>query len=376
MARTTRKNPLSRSERLRIAAAAVAAILLLSAAGATWYFRDRLFGRGTAVISAAQASTQAAFDFEPGSGQCFAAVGKLLAAATNSGYALLSPDGTPLCAESAPLGSPAVVSCSDYAAFFDLEGQTLYFADADGRLSSHDCGGGIVSVRCSASGHLAVVSRQAGWRALVTVFNRAHEPVYRWYSSENYVLSAHVSPDGRKLAVLCPGSGGSEVKFFSLASEDPLAAFSVSDTVLLDLCWLGSDRLCAVSSAGAVFFGADGQWAGAYDFGGRYLTMYDAGSSFVCFALSPYRSGSGASVAAVSGDGKELSATECAGELLSLDAAGSEFLILDTGSVVLYGANGAKRGTLSDVSGFKQALIRNRGEALLLAAGFAEVYKF
>ncbi len=376
MARTTRKNPLTRSERLRIIAAAIAAVLLLSAAGACWYFRDRLFRPGTAVVSAAQTRTQASFDFEPGSGQSFAAVGKLLAVVTNSGYALCSPDGTALCSESASLRSPAVVAASDYAAFFDMDGQTLYFADADGSLSSYDCGGSLVSVRCSASGHLAVVSRQAGWRALVTVLDPDHEPVYRWYSSDSYVLSASVSPDGRRLAVLCPGGSGSEVKLFLLTSEDPLAAFSVSDTILLDACWLGSDRLCALSATGALFFGTDGQWVGAYDLGGRYLTLYDAGSRFVCLALSPYRSGSDATVVTLDGDGKELSATECAGEILSLDASGSEFLILNTGSAVLYGANGSKRGTLSDVSGFKQALIRSRGEALLLAAGFAEVYKF
>lgn len=376
MAHTTSREPLSRSERLRIAAAAVLAVLLLAAAAATWYFRDRLFGAGGRELSAASAQTEAGYSFEPGSGQCFAAVGRLLAVGSNSGCALLLPNGDTAASQSASLADPAVVSCADYAAFFDTEGQTLYFADADGSLSQYDCGGAIVSVRCSASGHLAVVSREAGYRALVTVLNAAHEEVYRWYSSESYVLAAHVSPDGRKLAVLCPGEKGSQVKFFSLVSETQLSAFSVSDTVLLELCWLSGDRLCAFCADRAVFFTAGGEWAGAYDFAGRYLTLYAAGSNFVCFALSPYRSGSGATVVSVDSSGKELSSTTFAGEILSLDAAGNEFLVFDTANAVLFGANGAKKGTLSDVSGFKKALIRTKGEALLVAAGFAEVYKF
>lgn len=376
MAHTTSREPLSRRERIRIAAASVLAVLLLAAAAATWYFRDRLFASDGSMRSVSDAQTEAGYSFDPASGQCFAAVGKLLAVGSNSGYALLAGGGETIASQSAALADPAVVSCADYAVFFDTEGQTLYFADADGTLSQYDCGGPIVSVRCSASGHLAVVSREAGYRAAVTVLNAAHEEVYRWYSSENYVLSAHVSPDGRKLAVLCPDDSGSRVKFFSLVSEETLAAFSVSDTILLDLCWLSGDRLGAFSADGAVFFTANGEWAGAYDFAGRYLTAYAAGSNFLCFALSPYRSGSGAAVVTVDGSGKELSSTTFAGEILSLDAAGNEFLVFDTANAVLFGANGTKKGTLSDVSGFKKALIRNKGEALLIAAGFAEVYKF
>lgn len=376
MAHITSREPLSRSERIRIAAAAVLAVLLLAAAAATWYFRDRLFASDGSMRSVSEAQTEAGYSFDPGSDQCFAAVGKLLAVGSGSGYALLAADGETIASQSASLADPAVVSCTDYAAFFDSDGQTLYFLDADGAASQYDCGGAIVSVRCGTSGHLAVVSREAGYRALVTVLNAAHEEVYRWYSSESYVLTAQVSPDGRKLAVLCPDESGSQVKFFSLASEGQLAAFSVSDTILLELGWLASDRLCAFSADGAVFFTAGGEWAGAYDFAGRYLGAYAVGSHFVCFALSPYRSGSGATVVTVDGSGKELSSTTFAGEILSLDAAGNEFLVFDTANAVLFGANGTKKGTLSDVSGFKKALIRSKGEALLIAAGFAEVYKF
>lgn len=374
MARTSKRKPLSRGERIRIILSAFVAAALLTAAAAMWYF-NRFSADGN-TLSAAQTQTQAAYSFDPGSNPCYATVGKLLAVGTSSGYSLLSPDGTTLSAQSASLASPAVVSCSDYAAFFDTDGQTLYFLGADGSVSQYDCGGSIVSVRCGTSGHLAVVSRQAGWRAMVAVLNPSHQEIYRWYSSESYVLAAQTSPDGRKLAVLCLTSGGSEVKFFSLAGETQLAAFSVSDTVLLDLCWLSGDKLGAFCADRAVFFTSGGEWAGAYDFAGRYLTLYSSGSGFVCFALSPYRSGSGATVVAVDSSGKELSSTEYAGEILSVDAAGNEFLVLDTVCATLYGTNGSKRGTLSDVGGFKQALIRNKGEALLVAAGFAEVYKF
>lgn len=376
MAQTSKGDRLSRRERIRVAVGAAIAILLLMGAVACWYFRDALFPPAGATLSAAQTQAEIGYDFEPGANQCFAAVGKLLAVGSSSGYELLSPDGAALVSQSASLTAPAVVSCADYAAFFDSDGQTLYFADADGTTAQYDCGGDIISVRCSMSGHVAVVSREAGWRALVTVLDGSHEVVYRWYSSERYVLSAHISPDGRRLAVLCPGTDGSEVKFFSLTSETQLAAFSVSDTVLLDLCWLSGDRLCAFSAENAVFFSPGGEWVGAYDFAGRYLTMYDAGSGFVCFALSPYRSGSGASVVTVDTSGRELSTTQYAGEILSIDASGGELLVLDTSSAVLCASTGSKRGTLSDVSGFKKALIRNKGEALLVAAGFAEVYKF
>lgn len=373
MAHTSKQKPLTRGERIRIAAGCAAGALLLAGAAAFWFFRVR---RDASVLSTADSQAQAVYDFDPGSSACYAAVGKLLAVGTGSGFSLLSPDGETLCSQSAALDDPAVVSCSDYAVFFDTGGQTLYIADADGSVSQYDCGGAIVSVRCAESGHLAVVSRLSGWRAAVTVLNAAHQEVYRWYSADHYVLSAQTSPDGRKLAVLCLDDTGSEVKIFSLTSETQQAAFAVSDTILLELGWLSGERLGAFCADSAVFFTAGGEWAGAYDFAGRYLTAYDWGGSFLCLALSPYRSGSGASVVTLDDSGKELSSTLFTGDILSIDAAGSEFLVLDTTSAVLYSASGVRRGTLSDTSGFKQALIRSKGEALLIAAGFAEVYKF
>ena len=376
MANMQEKKPLTHAERIRIAVAAAFALLLLGAAAATWYFRDELFGAQEHILSVGQTESRLAYSYEPGAGQCFAMAGKNLAAVTGSGFSLFGPDGTLLGSTVTALQTPTVDGCAAYAAVFDQGGQSLWFADADGSITSRTAAGDILCLHCSPSGHAALVTREAGYKAVVTVLDSDHSEVWRWYCSTAYVVSARVSPDGRMVAILCLDSEGSEVRLFSLASETQQAAFSVSATVCADLHWFSAERICVYSAERVQFFSADGVWSATYDFAENYPIFCKAADSFLCLALSPYRSGSVSTVVALDSSGREIAAIDEKQEILSLDAANGEILIFDTAGAAMYSSTGVLRGRLADVTGFRSALIRNKGEALLLASGFAEVYKF
>ncbi len=369
---------LSRKDRRRTVTSLIAAIVLFAACILLWLFRDRFDQDSLVILSGertAEAEAEYVFDF--GAGQVFATAGKGLAAANGTGIQLMDADGSIAVSRLYQMESPAIAAGDDGAVFYDVGGTTLCAAYFDGTVRELRAPGTILSATMSDGGYLAVTTDYTGYRALVTVYDPQLDPVYEWYSSSAWVMSAEVSPDNRELAALSYTASGSEVRFFQLTSEDQQAVFSVTDTLLLDVHWLSQDRLCAYSAEQAIFFTDGGQWSGTYSFNGQYLTGVSfGGEGFAAFALSRYRAGSASALVTLDTSGRVLGEKDILSEIVSLTASGTEVLVLLPDGAELLSSSLSDKGSLTGLTGFKFALLRGRGEALLVSANYAEVYSF
>lgn len=355
----------------------VAAAVLLAATVVVWLYRDSFSPDGMILSADNAAVAREEYVFDAGSGQAFAAAGHGLAVANASGFELLDGEGTAVTSMVMQMENPAAAGCGEFAVFYDLGGRRLAVARFDSTVEELSIDGDILSATVSDSGYIVVTTKQTGYRALVRVYDPNLDPVYEWYSSSAWVISGAVSPDGRKLAVLSYTASGSEVRFFSLSREEQQAVFSVEDTILLDLHWFSSSRLCALSSQQVLFFDDDGQWQNTYAFAGQYLIGYTFDTSnCVAFALSPYRAGTTASLVSLDSTGAELGTAQVNSELVCLTASDLEIMALCSDGAVLYTDSLSEKGRLTGLPGFKYGLLRSRGEALLIASNYAEVYTF
>ena len=368
---------LSRADRIRLIAGGILALLFLAGTAAVWLLRDRFGPDDRSRHSTEPAELAGTYTYEAAGDQSFACLGSALVAARGSGFELLDENGQRAAARVTAMQTPVISAGEDYAAVYDLGGKNLFWLGADGSIREQSFDGDILLAEVSPSGHCAVICRETGYNALVSVWDPEHREIYRWYAGSAWPLGAALSPDGKTLAVLCVSGSGSEVKFFALDQESQKAAFSVSDTVLLDLHWFSNHELCAYSDERALFFSADGAWSATYDFGGKYLSgCAKGGDGFISFALSLYRSGSASTLVSLDAGGRVLGERETDSQLLSMQARDSELLVLCAGGATLYSPSLSEKGRADNLSGFKQAILRSKGEALLLAAGFAEIYKF
>ncbi len=359
--------------------ALVAAVVLFAATLVIWLYRDS-FSPDNMILSADTAAVATdEYVFDAGSGQAFAAAGSGLAVANAAGLELLDGDGTPVTSMLMQMENPAAAGCDSFAVFYDLGGTRLAVAWFDGTVQELDVPGAILSATVSDTGYIALTTEYRGYRALVTVYDPSLEVVYEWYSSSAWVISACVSPDGRQLAVLSYTASGSEVRFFDLSRNgvQAEAAFSVENTILLDLHWFSSSRLCTLSSEQMFFFGSDGQWQNTYSFAGQYLVGYSFdGGNCAALALSPYRAGTTATLVSLDPTGNVLGTAEMNSGIVCLTASDLEILILSADGATLYNSSLMEKGRLNGLPGFKYAMLRSRGEALLIASNYAEVYKF
>ncbi len=359
--------------------ALIAALVLLAATVVIWYYRDS-FSPDEMILSADTAAVaRDEYVFDAGSGDAFAAAGRGLAVANRAGLELLDGNGTAVTSKLMQMENPAAAGCEDFAVFYDLGGTRLAVAYFDGSVLELSVPGDILSVTVSPGGYIAVTTEDTGYRGLVTVYDPDLNEIYLWYSSSAWVISGAVSPDGRQLAVLSYTASGSEVRFFDLSQsgDEPKAAFAVDNTILLDVHWFSSGRLCALSSEQMFFFDSDGQWQNTYAFAGQYLIGYTFdGANCAALALSPYRTGTTATLVSLDPAGTELGTAALDSGLVCLTASDLEIMALCSDGAILYNSSLSEKGRLDGLPGFKYALLRSRGEALLIAPNYAEVYAF
>ncbi len=368
---------LSPKDTMGAVAALTAAMVLLAASVVIWLYRDRFDSDNLILSTDTVAVAQEEYVFDAGSGQAFAAAGQGLAVANGTGLELLNGEGVAVTSKLMQMENPTAAGCADYAVFYDLGGTKLAVADFEGNVQELSVPGEILSATVSEAGYMAVTTTATGYRAMVTVYDPELNVIYEWYSSSAWIMSACVSPESRQLAVLSYTSSGSEVRFFDLSSTDQQTAFSVTDTVLLDVHWFSERELCAISSEQMFFFDDTGAWKNTYTFSGQYLTAYTFdGSGYAAVALSPYRTGTVASLVSLDAGGNVLGTADVDSGIVCLTARDAEIMVLCADGAVLYNSSLSERGRLTGLPGFKFGLLRDRGEALLIASNYADVYQF
>ena len=369
-----------RGRTLRRILAGLLTLLLVAAAVLAFVYRDRLTGENLRRLFGREASELAAreaFTYETGAEQIFAAAGNGLAVASSSSAQLLSAEGETVFKQVLSFENPAVFASEKGALFCDLGGTGCIFAGFDGEALTPEHTGAVQTAGMNENGWFYLVTTEAGYKGLVSVYNSACEKQYEWWSGSGYVLRADIAPDNRSLAVLCADRDGAKLHFFSLNSETERGSAAVADTLLIDLCWLGGDTVCAVGETGVWFWNGDGAEKGTYPLEGRYLLDYEFGrSGYIAIFVSDYRSGAGGTLLTLDGRGQELGAAALERDVISLSAVGKQLLVMTGGSLALYSQDLVRQSANETLMTAKRAILRPAGDILLLHAYSAEQFKF
>ena len=369
-----------RSKTLRRILAGVLTLLLIVLAVLVFVFRDELTGANLRRFfgrEAAEAAAREAFTYETGAEQVFAPAGDGLAVASSSAVQLLNASGETVFKQVVSYEKPAVFGSDKCALFCELGGTGSILATFDGESRSPERGGEILTAGMNEDGWFYIVTAEAGYKGLVRVYNAACEKQFEWWSGGGYVLRAAISPDDRNLAVVCAERTGAVLHFFSLSSETERGSAAVADTLLIDLCWLGNDSVCAVGETGVWFFSGDGTEKGNCPLTGRYLLDYEFGrANFVALYISAYRSGGTGTLMTLDSRGQMLGTAELDRDVVSMSAVGRQLLVMTGSSLVLYNQDLVRQSANETLMTAKRAILRPAGDILLLHAYSAEQFKF
>ena len=373
------KQPSRASRAVRRVLAGILTLLLIVLAVLVFVFRDELTGAGLRRIFHIEERAEAreAFTYETGAMQVFAPAGNGLAVASGSSVQLLNAAGETVFKQVISYDDPAVFASEKGALFCDLGGTGCILADFEGTERSPSNGEELQTAGMNENGWFYLVTAESGYKGLVSVFNSVGEKQFEWWSGSGYVLRAAISPDNRALAVLCAEREGTLLHFFSLNSETERGTAAVADTLLIDLCWLGNDSVCAVGETGVWFFSGSGEQKSVYPLEGRYLLDYEFGrAGFAAIFVSAYRSGAGGTLLTLDSRGQVLGQAELDRDVISLSAAGKQLLAMTGGSLALYSQDMVRQSANDTLMTAKRAILRPSGDILLLHAYSAERFSF
>ena len=360
----------------RRGAALFAALLLIALLALAFVFRDKLTAEGLRGMFAADESAAAeseAFTYEIGSGQVFAPAGSGLAVASSSAVQLLDAAGQTVFKQVVSYDTPAVFASGSGALFCDLGRTGCVLAGMDGESRTLSPAGALITASMNENGWFTLTTEAAGYRGLVTVYDADGEARYQWWSGSGYILKAAVSPDGRLLAVLCAETDGGRLHLFRMDSETELAAAEFPDELPFDLCFMGSDALCAVSEDALSFLSADGTVKNRFALGDYRLLDYELGSqSFAAIYVGAYRAGGGGLIETLDRDGRLLGYAETERDVTGLSACGKQLLAMTSGGLTVYDQDLSVSCRREALMTAKKAILRPGGDILLLSSYAAE----
>jgi hypothetical protein len=287
------------------------------------------------------------FIFEPGFDAVFAPHGDGILAVGGMGLQAFDGYGDETARDAVRLTSPAVAASDGTAAAFDLGGTALRILEDGVVKASPAVPGAIISCSVGGGGAVAVCTRESGgYKGCVTVYGAGKfEEVYRWYAADGYVLSAALTEDGKRLAVLTLRESGSRLVFLDLNSTELKAETALDGELGLELRYFG-EKLALVARDGVWSVDKNGAAERIFDFAGRYLRGYSlTGDGFIAVYLHNFAVGSQGAVETFGLNGDALGRLEADRELSGLSARGSKLALLWEDGAALYDKTLAPRET-------------------------------
>jgi len=327
------------------------------------------------ITSFGHRETAAEFTYEDGAEGIFADLNGGLISVSKGHIRIFDRTGTEKVTEFVSLTKPMVISGGGRAVVYDEGGTFLRVFDGMETKMDEEAENPIISASLNKNGWLALCEEDTGYKSSVTVYDSSGNVAYEWYSAENYILSAEISPDNKRLSVLTIGQIGAGIVFLKLDSESEEGRFKLDGEVILDIKYKDSTTVTAVTQSAVITVDNSGEESARYDFSSKTLSAFTLdGGGFAVLVLSENALGSGGSeVCSVSG-GKLLGSAAYEERVSDVSASGDRIAVLTQGVLKTYKKNMTEIASFTTDAGAGGAIIRDDGRAVVTGAYRAVVF--
>ncbi len=244
-----------------------------------------------------------------------------------------------------------------FAAAYAEGGRSVVYSDGEVINADND----IICADVNEKGYLALCTKEPGYMGSVTVYSPEKSPVYKWYCAKQSLISAAVSPDGERLAVLTDEG----IRLFSLDSETERGFFECAN--LRGIVWIG-ERVCGIGEHGAYVCDDKGRIRGKREFPGKNTGKFGVLDKKLIIEVREYAFGGDGGVY-ILGDGLDIKGRISPGaELWYLDCRNKKIAILTQNGVSVY-SDKAKILLSENAAGAKEVLLSDKGDVIAVGGG-------
>jgi len=310
--------------------------------------------------------------FDVGRNRQFSSAEGAVAAAGSLGIQVLGSDGRETLRDSFRMTQPAIAEAGGNFLAYDIGGTALRVFSALQVYSSIETESEIVSASINKNGWFCIVTQQSGgYRCTVTVYNGIGVAVYKVYLRSGFVLSAHLSPDNKNLAILNLTSTGSRITFYKGIDTDvvePDYLYDLPDGLIIDIRFISSEDILAVSMNDLQLIDITGSGTVINSFSDKRLGGYTISDKFIALHLYNYGIGYSGSLISLSYNGTVLGEMELNYEIFSMASFSNTLTILRSDGIAFFNVNLEEYPVSGDnVSAAATSSVLALGEGLALA---------
>lgn len=320
-----------------------------------------------------------AFQFDSSGRGGFSGLGDDLLVWSSAGVRLYSSGGVEYLNESLSLLHPMADVREDAAVVYDAGGTVLrVYADRTQVFSLEaEQGHEILSARLGPGRTLAVVTRETGYKGVVTLYGSDFQPTMAIRISTRFVMDAIPSQDGKTTAVLTVGQSDnafeSALALYDRTGDEAFAQCSLSNNAILDLGCSGG-VFWALGETGLSIVSADGTANLTCNYGGAYLKDYSlGGDGYATLLLGKYRAGSSATLTTVDTKGETVASLDLEDQILDLAASGRYVAVLTASTLTVYTRDLQVYETMDNTMGARNVVLRSDGTAYLASGETAQL---
>ena len=299
--------------------------------------------------------SEAAFRFSSSSGNRFAPFKNGLSVLSPEGITYLNPLGRSELEVKQGFGRPALRVNDSRILAYDIGGRSIMITTDYSVIMNKMADYPIINARLNSKNYLVLITNDEGYKAGLTVYNDKQESVYRWQTSEYYVVDASLSPDSKKMCALAFKYFEGEIKTtvfgFSLDLSEIAWEYDLGGDLAVSANYLENEKLAVLTETGLILLGSGGEEISRFDFEGMTLRSYsDEGEDFVSLLLARNRVGSLNLLVTLDHSGEVIAKKETDEVITVLRSRGDRVATLSAEGVKAYGRDLSAEGVYSEHS--------------------------
>ena len=305
---------------------------------------------------------------------------------TKKGLFVLAPDGLRVYSMSGeeknfiPLAyrSPSISGKNKSVAAFNRGGTDFIITNGENILLDTKAPAPIISMNMNKNGAFSLVTDGPDCRSLISVYDKNCKEIYKLYSSTEYVSSAAVSPDSKRMVTLAftveNGQFVGKLMFYKLSEEAPYASISLPDTMPLDANFSDSDELTVLCQDRLIKYNSSGEKQTEILFNDGKLTYSSSGSNkLFAFMLDKRNTENCFELISCQRNVSEPCSIKFSEEVFALSSAGNYIAVQFLDKIVVYTADLVEHHSFSIPVGARSSIVREDGTVLLIGNNWANL---
>lgn len=274
---------------------------------------------------------------------------------------------------SCPLGysSPVVEASDSYVLAYDRGGTKALLANSFAATAELELSSPIITGSIGKDGHFVLITDEQGYRTAAAVYDTRGKEVFKYNSSEYYIVSAVLSPDGKTIAVLAFRQEGvsldSHILFYSLSSGELTGDVTLAGSLGMELCYYGNGTAAVLCDDGLYLAGRkSGEAEQLLSYASSDLLTFAVQDGALALAVRSYSGGARSDLYVLRADGKLGEPLRLEEEPSAVALSGAGVAALSASGVSVYDDGYAPLWRNSEAVGARRVLLTGDGTVYAL----------